>query len=57
MNAKLKSIKSDLEKVDAHRIKREEYDELPKLTDEMFKRATYKVGGKEKPASIIRGWQ
>jgi hypothetical protein len=50
MNAKSKNIKSNLKKVDAHVIQPEEYDELPEVTDEMFKRAVYKVGGVKKPA-------
>jgi uncharacterized protein (DUF4415 family) len=57
MNAKSKSIKSNLKKVDAHTIKPEEYDDLPELTDEMFERAVYKVGGIEKPAPRRRGPQ
>jgi dsDNA-specific endonuclease/ATPase MutS2 len=45
MNAKIKNIKSDLKKVDAHSVKKAEYDELPELTDEMIDRAVYKVDG------------
>jgi len=47
MKAKSKNIKSDLKKVDAHTIQADEYEELPELTDEMFARAVYKVGGVE----------
>jgi hypothetical protein len=50
MSVKSKSIKSDLKTVDTHTIKPEEYDDLPELTDEMFERAVYKVGGIKKPA-------
>jgi len=57
MNAKSKSIGSNLEKIDAHIIQPEEYDELPELTDEMFDRAIYKVGGVIKPAPKRRGSQ
>lgn len=57
MNAKPKNIKSDLKKVDIHSVKSDEYDELPELTDEMFDRAVYKVGGIEKPAPKRRGPQ
>ena len=57
MNAKPKNIKSDLKKVDTHSIKSDEYDELPELTDEMFDRAVYKVGGIEKPTPKRRGPQ
>ena|SRR3990167_10528220 len=57
MNAKLKNIKSNLKKVDAHSIKKAEYEELPELTDEMLDRAVYKVGGIAKPAPRRRGAQ
>lgn len=57
MSAKSKIIKSDLKKVDNHSIQPNEYDELPELTDEMFDRATYKVGGVVKPAPRRRGLQ
>ena len=57
MNAKKKNIKSNLKKVDKHSVKDNEYDELPELTDEMFERAAYKVGGVEKPAPRRRGTQ
>jgi uncharacterized protein (DUF4415 family) len=39
-----------LRKVDAHIIQPEEYEEIPELTDEMFERAVYRVGGIERPA-------
>ncbi len=45
MSAKSRNIKSNLKKVDKHKIRVDEYDELPELTDEMFNRAAYKVGG------------
>lgn len=57
MNAKLKDIKSNLMEIDAHLIKKEEYDELPELTDAMFNQAIYKDGGVEKPAPKRRGAQ
>ncbi len=57
MNAKLKNIKSNLKKVDAHSIKKAEYDELPELTDEMFDRAVYKVNGVKKTSPRKRGAQ
>ena len=57
MNAKLKNIKSNLKKVDAHSIKKVEYDDLPELTDKMLKRAVYKVGGIKKAAPRRRGAQ
>jgi len=57
MRAKSKNIKSNLKKVDTHRIKKKEYDELPELTDKMFSQATYKVGGVTKTAPRSRGAQ
>src|SRR5476651_427161 len=62
MNAKLKNIKkqkpkSNLKKVDAHSIKKAEYDELPELTNEMLNRSVYKVGGIVKAAPRRRGAQ
>jgi uncharacterized protein (DUF4415 family) len=39
-------LKSDLQRVDAHRIKRKEYQELPELTDEMLARAKVNKGGR-----------
>jgi hypothetical protein len=41
-----RSLKSDLAKVDEHKIKREEYDELPELADEMLTRAVVRKGGR-----------
>jgi uncharacterized protein (DUF4415 family) len=57
MNAKSKNIKSNLKKIDAHVIQPEEYEELPEVTDEMFKRAAYKVGGVKKLAPKRRNSQ
>ncbi len=39
-------LKSDLAKVDAHVVGREEYDELPELTAEMLARATVRKAGR-----------
>jgi len=64
-----RSLKSDLGKVDAHRIKREEYEELPEITDEMLARATINKGGRPHspnprklislrlPADVIERWK
>jgi uncharacterized protein (DUF4415 family) len=41
-----RTLKSDLRKVDAHRIRREEYKELPEVTDEMLLRAKVNKGGR-----------
>ena len=73
MNAKKpasrRSLKSDLERVDAHRIKRKEYQELPELTDEMFVRAKVNKGGRpvsanprklislRLPADVLQRWK
>ncbi len=48
MNAKLKNIGSDLDKVDSHVIAAEEYEEIPELTAADFDRtdAAWYVGGK-----------
>jgi hypothetical protein len=39
------ALKSDLARVDAHRIKESEYEELPEHTEEMMARATINKGG------------
>jgi uncharacterized protein (DUF4415 family) len=44
MPAKKRSIKSDLVRVDAHRITAAEYDEAPELTEEMLDRAEIRTG-------------
>ncbi len=46
MTARKRSIKSDLAKVDAHRITKAEYDEAPELTREMLDRAEIRHGDK-----------
>jgi uncharacterized protein (DUF4415 family) len=46
-----------LKKIDSHHIKKDEYDELPELTDEMMARASYKVAGVKKAAPQHRGKQ
>ena len=45
-----RSLKSDLARVDAHVVKKGEYDELPELTDDMLARAKVKKGGR--PVSV-----
>jgi uncharacterized protein (DUF4415 family) len=57
MSAKSKNIKSNLKKMNKHRIKKNEYEDLPELTDEMMNRAVYKVAGVEKPSPKYRGKQ
>src|SRR5258706_14514158 len=46
MSARKRSIKSDLAKVDAHRITKAEYAEAPELTKEMLDRAEIRHGDK-----------
>ena len=37
---------SDLDKIDAHAIQPDEYEEIPELTDEFFEQADLHVGGR-----------
>ena len=46
-----RTSKSDLARVDAHRIARAEYEELPELTDDMLARAVVNKGGRPRSAS------
>jgi uncharacterized protein (DUF4415 family) len=46
MTVKKRSIKSDLTKLDAHRIKKAEYDEAPELSMQMLDRAEIRHGAK-----------
>ncbi len=46
MNANKPVLGSDLNKIDAHVITPEEYEEIPELTDEFFIQADLHVGGK-----------
>ncbi|MBN9409387.1 MAG: BrnA antitoxin family protein [Burkholderiales bacterium] len=46
--ASARTLGSDLKKVDAHRIEKHEYAELPELTDDMLSRATINKGGRPK---------
>jgi uncharacterized protein (DUF4415 family) len=41
-----RSLKSDLARVDAHVVKKDEYEDLPELTEEMLARATVNKGGR-----------
>lgn len=64
-----RTLKSDLERVDAHVITPAEYEELPELTDEMLARAKVNKGGRPKstnprklvsirlPADVIARWK
>jgi uncharacterized protein (DUF4415 family) len=52
----VRSLKSDLKKVDKHVIQPAEYDDLPELTDELLARAVVKKAGRpisEHPRELI----
>ena len=73
MNAKKpasrRSLKSDLARVDAHKVKAKEYQELPELTDQRLGRARINKGGRpvsanprklislRLPADVIERWK
>lgn len=40
------SLKSDMARVDAHALTREEYEDLPELTEDMLARAKVNKGGR-----------
>ena len=44
--ASVRTLKSDLKRVDAHQIKPSEYEDLPELTDEMIERGVVKRAGR-----------
>ena len=64
-----RTSKFDLVRVDAHRVSRTEYEELPELTDEMLARATVNKGGRPRsanprqlislrlPAEVVARWR
>jgi uncharacterized protein (DUF4415 family) len=41
-----RTLGSDFQRVDEHVIQREEYEELPEMTDEMFARVVFKKAGR-----------
>ena len=63
------SLKSDMARVDAHILKKEEYEDLPELTEEMLARAKVNKGGRplssnprklislRLPADVIELWK
>ena len=67
--ASRRSLKSDLARVDAHKVRPEEYEELPQLTEEMLARAKVDKGGRpvspnprklislRLPADVIERWK
>lgn len=44
--ASARTSKSDLKRVDSHKVKASEYKELPELTDAMLERGTVKRAGR-----------
>jgi uncharacterized protein (DUF4415 family) len=54
MPVRKRALGSNLAKVDAHRITKEEYDEIPELTDEWFSRAIPHIGGKRASRAHFR---
>ncbi len=63
------TLKSDMARVDAHILKKEEYEDLPELTEEMLARAKVNKGGRPLssnprklislriPADVIELWK
>ena len=49
--ASRRSLGSDLRRVDAHVVQRQEYDELPELTDDMLARGKVNKGGRPRSAN------
>ena len=49
--ASRRSLGSDLRKVDAHVVRRHEYDELPELTGDMLARGTIRKCGRPRLAN------
>jgi uncharacterized protein (DUF4415 family) len=44
MTGNKRAIATDLRKLDAHEVGREEYEEIPELTDDFFDKAEFRVG-------------
>jgi uncharacterized protein (DUF4415 family) len=58
--ASRRSLKSDLARIDAHKVNPEEYEELPELTEDMLARATVNKGGRPlspNPRKLIERWK
>ena len=67
--ASRRSLKSDLARVDVHKVRPEEYEELPELTEDMLARAKVNKGGRplspnprklislRLPADVIERWK
>ncbi|MBM2805455.1 MAG: hypothetical protein HW419_3348 [Deltaproteobacteria bacterium] len=67
--ASRRSLKSNLTRVDAHKVRSEEYEELPDLTEDMLSRAKINKGGRplsrnprklislRLPVNVIERWK
>jgi hypothetical protein len=44
MTANKRAISTNLDKLDAHEIQPEEYDDIPELSDEWFDKAEFAIG-------------
>jgi uncharacterized protein (DUF4415 family) len=44
MTASKRAIATDLSRLDAHKVGRAEYEDIPELTDEFFENAEFRVG-------------
>ena len=67
--ASRRTLGSDLKRVDAHRIRRSEYQELPELTEDMLRRAVVNKGGRPRslnprqlislrlPPEVVKRWR
>ena len=67
--ASRRTLGSDVKRVDAHRIRRPEYRELPELTEAMLRRAVVNKGGRPRspnprqlvsirlPPEVVRRWR
>ena len=67
--ASRRALKADLARVDAHKVKPEEYEEPPELTEDMLARAMVNKGGRplsrnprklislRLPANVIERWK
>ena len=67
--ASARPLKSDLKRIDAHRVAPDEYEDLPELTDAMLERGVLKRAGRpvatdprlqvtiRLPASVLEHWK
>ena len=65
----VRTLKSDLKRIDAHRVAPDEYEDLPELTDAMLERGVLKRAGRpvatdprrqvtiRLPASVLEHWK